>query len=768
MKTVTTRRALAVIAAVLPILAAGRPAPAETVSNDLGWSLSVDGASGTFEIAAKAPAWSVGGTIGTGVDNVAVGDGRDAVGRYREIRFRWRAEGRRSGGIRLYGDRGVVLFSQTFDDAVTGSPAPFPVITKLPADLLAFRYGQSDHLRPTTFQLDAKTAPEGGEERYGGPVALFDTAANAMIVSPAADFMVAGMDGDAAHGISSGFNRTLRSVPAGYTHRTLLAIGPGINRTWDVWGHALTDLYEKRRPANDADPGLKYLGYWTDNGGSYYYHYDLDKGYAGTLLGVKQHLDQAGIPIHYLQLDSWWYPKSFNSVQQKASNKPRSKDPRIPAGTWNRYGGLLEYVPHPDLFPSGLTSFHQQLGVPLVTHNRWIDAESPYRQSYQFSGIAAVDPKWWDKIMSDLASWGVMTYEQDWNNYIYNLSPDLIETTSAGEAYMDGMAKAAADHGLTMQYCMILPRNLMQGGAKYPNLTTVRVSGDRLDRGKWREFVYGSRLASSLGVWPWTDVFRSKETTNMLVCSLSAGMVGLADAIGAEDSTNIFRAVRKDGVIIKPDVPATPTDDTFVAEAQGRSGPIVCATHTTDTDGGTAFYVFAFSKKATDESGRWTIVPQSLGMAGKVFAYDYFAGSGHLVDSARPLDERLDKEGCAYAVLSPVSARSGMSLVGDIGAFITRGRQRVTAIHESAGQLQASLLLAPTENEITVGLYAPNEPEVRVTNGRCRQLTYDAATGFARAELTVNPGAPLTEGADPVRHLDVTFAVSPDGRGGKQ
>src|SRR5947209_3364563 len=168
---------------------------------------------------------------------------------------------------------------------------------------------------------DAKGEPQ--EPQYGGPFALFDTHANTMVLSPASDFMVAQLSGDQKQGLRSGLNVTLVSVPAGYTYETILAIGSSINRTWDTWGAALTDHYGKRRPANDADGGLKYLGYWTDNGGTYYYHYDPALGYAGTLLAVKQHLDQIGVPIGYMQIDSWWYPKTFNSVQAKASNKPR-------------------------------------------------------------------------------------------------------------------------------------------------------------------------------------------------------------------------------------------------------------------------------------------------------------------------------------------------------------------------------------------------------------------------------------------------------------
>ena len=632
------------------LLISSRPVNAETIANDAGWELRVDAASGDYQITVNDPAWTIGGTIGKALDGVASGEGKDSIGEFREIKFRWKEEARRSGSIRLHRSRPLALFTETFDDAVGRCPAPFPVLGKLPPNPLEFRYGEKDHLRPLAFHLTGNS--ENGP--YGGPFVLFDDRADTLILSPASDFMIAMLDGDQHQGLRSGFNSTLKGVPAGYQHQTLLALGHGINQTWDAWGHGLTDLYGKKRPANDADVGLKYLGYWTDNGATYYYNYDVEKGYAGTLLAEKEHLQQRGVPIHYLQLDSWWYPKTFTSVQPDASNKPRSKNPKIPAGTWNRYGGLLEFTPQTDLFPQGLVPFQKKLDVALITHNRWIDPTSPYRADYKISGIAAVDSKWWNKIISAIAGWGVRTYEQDWNNYIYRLSPELSSTTWAGDAYMDGMANACAANGVTMQYCMVLPRHLMQGGAKYSNLTTVRVSGDRFEPKKWREFLYGSEMAEALGVWPWTDVFRSKETPNMLLSTLSAGMVGLADAMGDEDLANISRSARADGVIVKPDEPITPTDSTFIAAAQGQNVPTICATttvHPEATEAGKAVYVFAYSqsrvenqKKPAKESERWSIESASLGLTGAVFDYDYFNDTGKLVSSeetfSNPLNER--------------------------------------------------------------------------------------------------------------------------------
>ena len=88
-----------------------------------------------------------------------------------------------------------------------------------------------------------------------------------------------------------------------------LVIAPGINRAFDVWGRFLTDLAGKKRPANDADVSLKYLGYWTDHGARYYYRFEDALGYAGTLLEVRRQFRTMNIRLGYVQLDSWFYPK---------------------------------------------------------------------------------------------------------------------------------------------------------------------------------------------------------------------------------------------------------------------------------------------------------------------------------------------------------------------------------------------------------------------------------------------------------------------------
>ena len=97
---------------------------------------------------------------------------------------------------------------------------------------------------------------------------------------------------------------------------------------------------------------------------------------------------------------------------------------------------------------------------------------------------------------------------------------------------------------------MALPCYFLQG-SHYDNLTTIRTSGDRFNIKKWNNFLYTSRLASSMGIWPWADVYMSAETDNILLSTLSAGPVGIGDAIGADEAGGDFFVQGSAGAVVQ-------------------------------------------------------------------------------------------------------------------------------------------------------------------------------------------------------------------------
>jgi hypothetical protein len=729
--------------ATLLALHAGLTAFAGELSVSDGWvKLAWEEKSGDYQVVCREPNWTFAGKLPSASAPAAITQGADALGAYSQVNFSW-LDGAlpMTGGIRAYQDKPLVLFTDTCGAATANAPAPFPDFSKLPARLHVFSYRQ-DTFAPGSFK-----ANEGST-----PWLLFDDSANALVISPASHFMVASLLGDGQSRVAGGCNSHLRNLPAGFSRQTLLAFGTGINRTWDLWGQSLNALRGAKRPANDADVLLKCFSYWTDNGATYYYNYDTNKGYAGTLQSLVAHYRQEQIPVGCLQLDSWWYSKSFTDPDGRVG---RTKQPKLPAGEWNRYGGLLEYKAHPFLFTNGLADFQQSIGLPLATHNRWVDPASPYHDKYKISGLAAVDPKWWDDIAAYISSCGVVVYEQDWLDRIYKFSPEFSSTADTGETFLREMARACRERGLTMQYCMPLPCFFMEG-SRYENLTTIRTSTDGFGQARWNDFLYTSRLASALGIWPWADVFDSAGSDNMLLATLSAGPVGIGDAIGKENKANIFKSVRADGVIVKPDVPCVPLDQCYVADAANRGEPLLAATYTSH-NGLRAGYVFAFNRNRTQPmSAHFT--PGELGNTGKVCLYDSAAGTLAPLNSNERFTVSLPPNAARFYIVAPVGG-SGIAFFGDIGKFVSTGKQRISELKDQPGKLTAAVLFANGEKAVALHGYAGAKPSVAVQNGTAGEVVFDAATGHFTVELSVDPSTPVESETNPVRQAWVEFST---------
>jgi autotransporter-associated beta strand protein len=697
------------------------------ITNAAGLAINL-AADGRYTITAADPAWSFTGSLGTTPANLSTVAGSDRIGDYTEFQFQYSASAPHQAGIRLYARQPVVLFTDT-ELADSPNDLAFPHLTSYPTNLY--------HEAFTTSAFSYRTFSQFVGE---SPWVFFNTNFDCFILSAATNYMVAGnvMNGDGS--ISCGIQAGIPNLPAGFTHRTVLVVQRGINQTYDTWGRALTGLAGKVRPANDATVELDKLGYWTDNGAAYYYNYNASYGYAGTLLAIRDDFAALGFPLGYVQLDSWWYPKGTANTWQGDPNNSR--------------GGINQFIAEPTLFPSGLAAFQQQLGLPLITHARWIDTVSPYRSQYAMSANVIVEDAYWTNRMDYLNAGGVITYEQDW------LDIKALPTLNLNDppAFMNDMARAAAAKGLNLQYCMALPRHFLQGSL-YNNLVTMRVSGDRFESGKWNAFLYTSKLAGALGCWPWTDVFYSSESRNLLLSTLSAGPVGVGDALGGIDAENLAKAVRPDGVIVKPDVPLTPTDPSYLNGAQSGSRPMVAATYVNHGDSRAA-YVFSFAQASALTNS--SFVPNQLGIPGDTYVYDYFSHTGRVVAAGDAFNFTTtlpanDANG-SYFVVVPVGP-SGIAFLGDTNKFVTLGKKRIATLAD-AGVLKVTTAFAAGETNLTLTGYAASAPYIGALQGAFGAMSYDPATHLFSISVAPDDAhtATLALSLSPLPYLQITNA----------
>jgi len=393
------------------------------------------------------------------------------------------------------------------------------------------------------------------------------------------------------------------------------------------------------------------------------------------------------------------------------------------------------------------------LPVPGILRDR-IDADSPYRRQYNVSGVAPIDIAYWNDRMRYLSQNGVKTYEQDWEDEIYNNSPGLSHTLDQGAAFLDNMAHAAASNGVTIQYCMPLPQYYLQG-AKYSNLTTVRVSNDRFERSKWDWALYGSMMTSALSEWPWTDVFMSTETDNLLLATLAAGGVGFGDAKGAENKSNLMLSVRADGRIVKPDQPIVPSDATFIADAKNSGAPLVSWTDT--QHGRRTAYVFCERRSHRVVS----LTPSSMGIPGDCYVYNHFTGTGQHVDAGATYVDSIPSSGFSYYEIAPVDDH-GIAFLGDYAKFVGNGKARVSALSGLTGNtLRATVLIAPADILVTLHGYSSAQPVVTSSNGHLGPVHYEASTGrFAFEIQPARSTKPAIVDGDPVYSVNISMTGS--------
>ncbi len=676
-----------------------------------GISVSVNPKSGGYVIHAKEFDWTFKGSIGQSLSNVTTSDGQDSIGSYKAIHFKWKADNNYQATIRQYNNKPVLLFLLITPQKAHHIKANFPSFTTFPGSMHHYSF-DNNAFAPHEFKLVNTSTPW----------LFLNDKDEAFIFSPASDFIVSKMEGGGGT-IASSVNSKLKDLPTHFTHKSILVLGKHIHSAWARWGKNLRSLYGRRRPGNESDPTLKYYGYWTDNGAYYYYNYDKSKGYPGTLRAVKKHWKQEGIPMGYMQLDSWWYykskygPSSSENVKYLEANKKHSFSVK---GSWHNSGGMLTYRPDKTIFPKGFEYFHEHIKLPLMVHNRWIDPRSSYHKKYKITGYAATDSKFWDDIANYLKSVGIVDYEQDWLNVIYNHTSRMASDLSVGNKFTDNMAQAMRNKGIDMQYCMAMPRFFMQG-LKYNSLTTARTSDDRFEPVKWGDFIYTSQLAYAMGIWPWSDVFMSRETGNMIVSVLSGGTVGTGDKLGEEDKTNILKAARSDGVLVKPDAALLPMDSDYINEANHVHRPMLAYTYTKQNNIRTN-YVFAFTPKNTSLS-QYSFTPSGtdLGMKGKVVIYDPLEGTvkkmnadstftGSLSNGSitkemkKTGDTRGGKYRYTYYMIAPVTP-VGIAFLGDEGKITATGRQRISTLKSAPKELTVGVTFAKGESSIQLHGY---------------------------------------------------------------
>ena len=143
-------------------------------------------------------------------------------------------------------------------------------------------------------------------------LAIYNGALDVLALAPLDNFFtthaaITALQAPLGPGLALGVGASARveALPPGFTSRTIVLGGSGINDTVFALGSALLAVAGKPRLGvlEMEDIGTKFISVFTDNGSWYYYHPEANSTYQQTMIDAVASLQAQGIPVQTLQFD---------------------------------------------------------------------------------------------------------------------------------------------------------------------------------------------------------------------------------------------------------------------------------------------------------------------------------------------------------------------------------------------------------------------------------------------------------------------------------
>ncbi len=486
-----------------------------------------------------------------------------------------------------------------------------------------------------------------------------------------------------------GWHGDLHRVEAGFASTLGLFPAPSATEAFERWGTEVTTRAGTRRADPSVDPVTSKLSYWTDNGAAYWYRTEPGQDLASTLEAKMAELDELGVTIGAVELDSWFYPHEIG--RQVAEVGYLDEVPPT---------GMLSWTPRPDVLPAGIPDLARRLGGrPLILHARHISPRSPYlAEGEWWTDLAAhpVDPTFFDRWFDDAASWGATCVEQDWMIMSWFGVRGLREEPGRASAWQRALDESAGARGMSLIWCMASPGDVL-ASVELVNVAAVRTSDDyRYAEDPavlWRWYLVVNRLASSLRLPVFKDCFMtSKEAgtssidgdphaeVEALLSAMSAGVVGIGDRLGRTDPALLSCLCLPDGSLVQPDRPLAVSDVSFF---DGADDPVPLWA---ETCSGEVRYVVALHAASTESP-----VKGGFELGREYLVYEWRTGQAR---PAARIDVTLEHRGWALYVCCPISnepppvlleaaapadwnVARRWALIGDPSKFATMGSARI-------------------------------------------------------------------------------------------
>lgn len=491
-----------------------------------------------------------------------------------------------------------------------------------------------------------------------------------------------------------GWHGDLDAVPEGFTTTLGVYEGPSITGLFERWADDLgRGDAAPAGPEPERWPLLSHLSYWTDNGAAYWYRTEPGLDLGATIEAKLAELDDLGVVIGSVELDSWFYPHETSRPVTEVGY-PEDVPPT----------GMMEWTARPDVLPDGVEGLADRLGrPPLTLHARHITTSSPYvdedPDGWWVEFVAhPKDPTFFRRWLDDAVRWGATCVEQDWMLLTFWGVQALRAAPGRLVEWQRTLDDEARARDLSLLWCMATPGDYL-ASAELDQVIALRTCDDyRFAEDPallWRWYLTVNRLAVALGKPAFKDCFFTMSDpgpteidgdphaeAESLLAALSAGPVGIGDRIGRTDPTIVARLCRPDGVLVKPDRPLALTDRSWFATAADPEPTFA------ETASGPWRYVVALHAADTADP-----VTGSLPLGEEMLVYDWRREVASIADEVAV---SLDRREWSLFVCCPLGAGADgrrRATIGDPSRYATMGRTRVRVTGDGA----AELIVAPGE-----------------------------------------------------------------------
>ena len=215
--------------------------------------------------------------------------------------------------------------------------------------------------------------------KSSAPVLFYDDDLNCFLIAPLDGFLHTTISEDKINRINCGIQGKIKEIPKDFSQKYIILFDKGINHSLERYGDILIKFHDTERKKLYANVVTSFLGFWTDNGGYYYYKTEKGMNYEDTMVAIKEYFNDNQIPIQYYNFNSWWYLK-HTKIIFKTILKPLV---RIMGG--GLFGNILRWETDPKNFTTDLKTFYKErFNKPITAHSRRWDSRSPYVKKFGF------------------------------------------------------------------------------------------------------------------------------------------------------------------------------------------------------------------------------------------------------------------------------------------------------------------------------------------------------------------------------------------------